>query len=949
MAAISIDNQPYEVPDGQNLLHTCLTLGFDLPYFCWHPALGSVGACRQCAVKQFRDENDTRGRLVMACMTPAANGTRISIDDPEAREFRASVIEGLMINHPHDCPVCDEGGECHLQDMTVMTGHDYRRYRGLKRTYRNQDLGPFVNHEMNRCIQCYRCVRFYRDHAGGRDLDSFGSRNHVYFGRHEDGVLESEFSGNLVEVCPTGVFTDKTLKQHYTRKWDLQTAPSICVNCGLGCNAIPGERYGELRRIHNRYNGEVNGYFLCDRGRYGYEFVNSGRRIRQCSVIGARCSAGEGPVLVPPSTEHRAPTAGLLPATREDALKHLAAVLAGAAGVIGIGSPRASLEANFALRTLVGPERFYLGMSDRDCLLLSAIVGILREGPARSPSLHDVEQADAVLVLGEDVTNTAPRLALALRQSVRRQPMKIAAKLRIPEWDDAAVREAVQQQKGPLFIAAPYGTRLDDAATQTFHAAPDDLARLGFAVAHALSDEAPPVPDRPAEVGSLAGTIAQALKVAERPLVVSGTGCQSEAILQAAANVAWALCRNGRAAELCFAVPECNSMGLAVMGGGSLGAAFKAVQEGAADTVLILENDLYRRADAAAVDSCLDAARHVIVIDHLAHATTRKAEVTLPAATFAEGDGTLVSSEGRGQRFYQVFVPDGEIQESWRWLRDVMTAAGRAEAGSWLNLDAIDGALAEALPFFKTILEIAPPEGFRVAGERIPREPHRYSGRTAMTANISVHEPRPPDDPDSPLAFSMEGYQGQPPPPLIPRFWAPGWNSVQSVNKFQSEVGGPLRGGDPGRRLLEPAPGECVGAPPGRLPANKAAYFRSVPAAFAARPDEWLIVPIYHIFGSEELSVLTPGVAERSPQPYLALNPEDASRLQVGEGDEVELGLAGDRRPGTSSVGAARRFPVRIVPTLPQGVAGLPAGLPGSAEIALPAWSRLRRLAEGRA
>ena len=217
----------------------------------------------------------------MACMTPAADGTRISIDDPEAREFRGSVIEWLMVNHPHDCPVCDEGGECHLQDMTVMTGHDYREFRFRKRTHRNQYLGPFINHEMNRCIQCYRCVRFYREYAGGRDFDVFGAHDHVYFGRHDDGVLESEFSGNLVEVCPTGVFTDKTLKEHYTRKWDLQTAPSVCVHCGLGCNTIPGERYGMLRRIRNRYNGAVNGYFLCDRGRYGYEFVNSARRLRQ--------------------------------------------------------------------------------------------------------------------------------------------------------------------------------------------------------------------------------------------------------------------------------------------------------------------------------------------------------------------------------------------------------------------------------------------------------------------------------------------------------------------------------------------------------------------------------------------------------------------------------------------------------------------------------------------
>ena len=154
---------------------------------------------------------------------------------------------------------------------------------GRKRTFHNQDLGPLVNHEMNRCIQCYRCTRFYREYAGGRDLDALVLRNQVYFGRHEDGTLESEFSGNLVEFCPTGVFTDNTLKRHYTRKWDLQMAPSICVHCGLGCNTTAGERYGALRRIVNGYGITTsgNGYFLCDRGRFGYEFVNSERRIRQ--------------------------------------------------------------------------------------------------------------------------------------------------------------------------------------------------------------------------------------------------------------------------------------------------------------------------------------------------------------------------------------------------------------------------------------------------------------------------------------------------------------------------------------------------------------------------------------------------------------------------------------------------------------------------------------------
>ena len=127
-----------------------------------------------------------------------------------------------------------------------MTGHTSRRYEGTKRTFRNQDLGPFIGHEMNRCITCYRCVRYYQDYAGGRDLQAFGSRSRMFFGRESDGVLESEFAGNLVEVCPTGVFTDKPFSATYTRKWDLQSAPSVCPGCAVGCNTLPGERYGSL-------------------------------------------------------------------------------------------------------------------------------------------------------------------------------------------------------------------------------------------------------------------------------------------------------------------------------------------------------------------------------------------------------------------------------------------------------------------------------------------------------------------------------------------------------------------------------------------------------------------------------------------------------------------------------------------------------------------------------
>ncbi|MEJ2009989.1 MAG: NADH-quinone oxidoreductase subunit NuoG [Acidobacteriota bacterium] len=900
MAKIWVDDKWYEVNPDQSLLQACLELGFDLPYFCWHPALGSVGACRQCAVKQFKDENDTQGRIVMSCMTPASEGTRISVKDPDAAAFRAGVIEGLMLNHPHDCPVCDEGGECHLQDMTVMTGHNYRRTPFPKRTFRNQYLGPLVNHEMNRCIQCYRCVRYYREYAGGTDLQVFRSRNIAFFGRQEDGILESEFAGNLVEICPTGVFTDKTLKQHYTRKWDLQMAPSVCVHCGLGCSTSTGERYGSLRRILNRYNGEVNGYFLCDRGRFGYEFVNSEQRVRQ-----------------PLSRQD-----GKLKAlAKPKAVEQVAGVLKGNEKVIGIGSPRASLESNFALRSLVGPDRFFSGMSDESFHLVSMMAEILRQGPARSASLRDIELSDAVLILGEDVSNVAPRIALAAHQSVRQQPMETTDKMKIPRWLDHPVREVIQHDTGPLFIATPNATRLDDVATATYRAAPDDIARLGFAVAHAVDFQSPAVPDISGELQTLAERIARTLKAAKRPLVVAGPSVKSEAVIQAAANVARALSKDGKIASLSFTMPEANSLGLGLMGGGNLGAAFKLVQEGKADTVIVLENDLYLRTSAKSLEDFMQAVRHLVVLDHVSTPTTAKAEFVLPASAFAESDGTFVNNEGRAQRFFQAYLPKDDIQESWRWLLEIMEAAGHPEAGSWRGFDDLVSAAASAVPALAKITEAAPTAKFRMVGEKIPRSPFRYSGRTAMLANLNVSEPKPPDDPDSALAFSMEGYPDQPPSSLTPFFWAPGWNSIQSVNKFQSEINGPLRGGDPGVRLIEPPQG------------GSGLYFSGPSRPFEARADEWLLVPVYHVFGSEELSCLAPAIAQLAPKPYIALSAADAERLRVKEGDPVDLNLAG----------AALRLPAMVQPDLPNGLAGLPAGLVPLEGSGLPAWTRLSR------
>jgi len=889
MATIHVDGKEYDVNGADNLLQACLSLGLDIPYFCWHPALGSVGACRQCAVKQFQNAEDTRGRLVMSCMTPASDGTFISIDDGEAKEFRESVVEWLMTNHPHDCPVCEEGGNCHLQDMTVMTGHSFRRYRFTKRTHQNQDLGPFISHEMNRCIACYRCVRYYKDYADGKDLGVYGAHDNVYFGRPEDGTLESEFSGNLVEICPTGVFTDKTHSERYNRKWDMQFAPSICQQCSVGCNTSPGERYGELRRIENRYNGTVNHYFLCDRGRFGYGYVN--RKDRPRHPVQKR---GNDWVSL----------------NAEQAVNAAADVLRQAKRVIGIGSPRASIESNFALRELVGAENFSTGMPAAEQARVELMLKVLQEGGIYTPSLREIESYDAVLVLGEDLTQVGARVALSVRQAVKGKAREMAAAQKVADWQIAAILNIGQHAKHPLFVTNVDETRLDDIAAWSYRAPVEDQARLGFAIANALDETAPAVSGFDSKLNGKLDVVVQALAGAKKPLIISGTHSGSTAMIEAAANVAKALKGRGADVGITFLAGAANSFGLGLMGGQSLDSALEQLDKGEAEALVVLENDLYRHAPKATVDAALHNTAHVIVVDHQRTATLEKAGLVLSTASFAESDGTSINQEGRAQRFFQVYDPsyyDNSIVmlESWRWLHSLHSTVESRQI-DWTLLDHVIDATVAALPQLKGIKDAAPDASFRIRGQKLARSPHRNSGRTAMRANISVHEPRQPQDKDTMFAFSMEG-NNQPGAPRsqIPFAWAPGWNSPQAWNKFQAEVGGKLRHGDPGVRLFE--------ASEGSLP-----WFTAVPESFV-EGSQYRVAPYYQLFGSEEMTQRSPTFQKRMSPATLVINPADAEKLGVNNGSAVELVCAGE----------TLRLPVRFSTSLQAGQVGLPLGMPG--------------------
>lgn len=893
MAKILIDGREVEARPNENLLQACLEAGVDLPYFCWHPELGSVGACRQCAVKQFANADDKRGRIVMACMTPVTEGAIISVEDPEAKEFRGEVVEWLMTNHPHDCPVCEEGGECHLQDMTVMTGHRERRYRFDKRTHNNQDLGPFVKHEMNRCIACYRCVRFYRDYAGGEDLGVFASHNNVYFGRHESGTLESPFSGNLIEVCPTGVFTDKPFSKMYSRKWDMRGAPSVCGNCSTGCNTIINERAGKVKRTLNRYNDDVNRYFLCDRGRFGHDWVNAPTRLRSAGYV------------IEDS---------MTPVPAQAALDRFAQI-ATAGSIVGIGSPRASLESNFALKTLVGEGNFSTGMAEPEHSLVKLAAELLAASPARIATLHEMEASDGAVVLGEDVTATSPRMSLALRQIKRTAFNKAADGARVPHWMDAAVRTLGQDTISPLFVVSPAATDLDGFAHSALRAMPDDIARLGFAIAHKIDASAPEVSGLSDEDSERVATIADALLTAERPLIVSGLQYASPALVRASANIAAALAAKGKDAALAFVLPEANSMGLALMGGISLDAVSQLAGTGQGGTLVVLENDLSRRLDAEALEALLSKFGNLVVIDHSVNPTAIRSQLAFPSTAYSECGGTLVNYEGRAQRFLQVVYPEAPLQVGWRWIRDMAEAAGFEHVPQWGDLDEIIASISAEIPALSRIGEAAPDAHYKLEGTPVRSQPHRISGRTAIRANISVKDIAPPYSPDTPLHSTMEGsYTTDMPGTLVPFYQAPGWNSEQSLNRFQQEIGGEMRGGKSGVRLLDDAPASGVNA-----------YYGDIPEAFVPRDGEFMLLPEYRVFGTDEMSMMSAPIKERAGPAYIRIGSAQAA------GGMVELVLNG------------KSFPVEMHydPSLPPGVATLPPHMVARA-FSAPGWATMR-------
>ena len=594
MGTFYLDEQPIPFEDGQNVLDAARKAGVDIPHFCYHPALGSLGACRLCMVELQPSREGERPRNMASCLLMANEGMRVSLTAEKAVEARQSVIEEVMTNHPHDCPVCDEGGDCHLQNMTVEVGPPYRRYEGTKRTFVNQYLGPLVWHSMDRCITCYRCVRFYQDHALGDDLGAFGSRNRMYFGRSENGPLESPFAGNLAEVCPTGVFTDRVYRRNFSRVWDLQTAPSVCPHCSVGCNITPGAREGSLRRVISRENKRVNEWFICDRGRYGHRYTEVDDRPRTARVDGREVSLEEA---------------------LDAAVRRLSESADGSIG--GLGSVREDMEGNAALRSLMAAlHGWYTAHPNPD---LEAAIAEAASLSAQAPTLSEIGRADAVLIAG-DLTGHAPMMDLAVRQVVRAgHPLVLLHTGPAPLVQHAQRRRQVTPRELLGLIealhAAGEGTVQDEALAQLLE--PLRTARNPVVLGVAETLGAPGC----RALGQLAEALGARLGFALPNANAFGTALLS---------------RPGDSDRVLESTEDGQVDKLVVLGSDPLGSG----------------------AGAGRWAALRERLSFLLVLDCVRTKTSEQADIFIPLSAFTERTGTFVNYAGLAQGFAKVFPRD---------------------------------------------------------------------------------------------------------------------------------------------------------------------------------------------------------------------------------------------------------------------------------------------------
>lgn len=633
MALIEIDGKQIDAPDGSNIIDVADANGIYIPRFCYHKKLSVAANCRMCLVQV-----EKAAKPLPACATPVTDGMKIMTNSALAERAQKGVMEFLLINHPLDCPICDQGGECQLQDLAVGFGASKSRYGETKRVVVNKNLGPLIATDMTRCIHCTRCVRFGQEVAGIMELGMTSRGEHSEIGTYVARTVNSEISGNMIDLCPVGALTSKPFR-YTARPWELSRRTSISPHCGLGSNLIVQTKQHRVMRVLPRENESINECWLSDRDRFSYQGLNSEDRLTQPMIK-------QGGSWI--ETDWQTALEYIANGLKQIKTEH------GANQIGALGSPHSTLEELYLLQKLMrglGSDNIDHRTRQSDFRLDAVAHG----APWLGTSIESIESAESLLIVGSTLRKDHPLLAHRVRVAAKRG---CRVSLINPFADDLLLPVAHHHIVAPSSMPLALGEILLALATLKNAGLTSEIKTTLAGVTPSATTEAIARTLMTGGPGAiLLGNLAQhhpryadIYSIAREIATLSGI---SFGVLGEAANSV--------GAYLAGAVPT-NA------GKTGLNAAQMLSEPLKAYIVLGLEAELDSYNPRRAVES-LGAAQMVVVLSPYRHHATAYADVMLPIAPFTETSGTFVNTEGKWQSFNAVVRPLGETRPAWKVLR----------------------------------------------------------------------------------------------------------------------------------------------------------------------------------------------------------------------------------------------------------------------------------------
>ncbi len=651
MAQIEIDGRALEVGDGKMIIEAADELGIYIPRFCYHKKLSIAANCRMCLV-----HIEKAAKPLPACATPISDGMRIHTKSDIAVKAQKGVMEFLLINHPLDCPICDQGGECQLQDLAVGFGGSNSRYTELKRVVPNKDLGPLIATDMTRCIHCTRCVRFGQEIGGMMELGMTGRSEFAEIGTYVARTVNSELSGNMIDLCPVGALTSKPFR-YTARPWELSRRASISPHCGLGTNLIVQVKQNRVMRVLPRENEEINECWLSDKDRFSYEGLNSEARLTKPMIK----QNGEWQ-----ECDWQVALEYVAHGLKDIREQH------GAEAIGALASPHSTLEELYVLQKLMremGSGNIDHRLRQSDFSGDDATCGV----PWLGMEIEELESLDRILIIGSNLRQDHPLLAHRFRVAV-----KAGAELCLVNFSDDNLLTRVTH----AIIVGPAGM-------------PEVLHQIHAGLNQGNLEKA---------TADVTRAIAKSLAQGEKVGVFLGNQAQHHpqfALLHLAAQEIAVACKG----RLGFLGEAANSVGAYVAGAvpmtGPLAVPAKTGMNVArmlseprrAYVLLGVEAELDTYNSYAAV-AAMYAADMIVAMSAYRHQALEYADVLLPIAPFTETSGSFINTSGSLQSFNAVVKPLKETRPAWK----VMRVLGNLLGLNGFNYDSTEEIRNELLP-----------------------------------------------------------------------------------------------------------------------------------------------------------------------------------------------------------------------------------------------------------